>query len=145
MSSNISRPIIDKVFSHDVFKGLDRDGLVKRYDVTGSLREIKAPLRAQQGQVQPTGNIITDIPPGGIIITNPGTYAFGADIAWSPPSAPCAAITIASDDVVLDLNSFTLKATVPDNGKHIAGIFVRNASGVTVRNGTLANMCLYGI
>jgi hypothetical protein len=145
MSSNIPRPIIDKIFSHDVFKGLDREGLVKRYDVTGSLREIKAPLRAQQGQVQPTGNIITSIPPDGIIITSPGIYSFGADINWSPPSAPCAAITIASNDVVLDLNSFTLKATVPDNSKHIAGIFVRNASSVIIRNGALANMCLYGI
>src|SRR5580693_5857491 len=98
MSSNISRAIIDKIFSHDVFKGLDRDGLVKRYDVTGALREIKGPLRALQGQVQPTGNIITSIPPDGIIITSPGTYTFSADINWSPPSAPCAAITIASSD-----------------------------------------------
>jgi hypothetical protein len=145
MSSNISRSVIDKIFSHDVFKGLDRDGLVKRYDVTGTLREIKAPLRAQQGQVPPTGNIITSIPPDGIIITRPGIYAFGTDIAWSPPSAACAAITIASNDVVLDLGGFTLKATVPDDGKHIAGIFVINASGVIIRNGALANMCLYGI
>ena len=145
MSSNISRSIIDKVFSHDVFKGLDRDGLVRRYDVTGSLREIKAPLRAQQGQVQPTGNVITGIPPDGLIITSPGIYAFGADIAWSPPSASCAAITIASGDVVLDLNGFTLKATVLDDSKHIAGIFIRNASSVIIRNGALANMCLYGV
>jgi len=145
MSSNISQPIIDKIFSHDVFKGLDRDGLVKRYDVTGSLREIKAPLRAQQGQVRPTGNVITGIPPEGLIITSPGRYTFGGDITWSPPSAPGAAITIASDDVVLDLNTFTLKATVLDNSKRIAGIFIRNAWSVTIRNGALANMCLYGI
>ena len=145
MSSNISRNLIDKIFSHEVFKGLDRDGLVKRYDVTGALREIKAPLRAQQGQAQAAGNIITSIPPDGILIASPGIYAFGADIAWSPPSAPRAAITIASSDVVLDLNGFTLKATVPDDSKHIAGIFISNVSSVIVRNGTLANMCLYGI
>jgi hypothetical protein len=145
MSSKNSRSITDKIFSHEVFKGLDRDGLVNRYDVTGSLREIKAPLRARQGQVRPTSNILTSIPPTGFIITRPGTYSFGADINWSPPSAPCAAITIASDDVVLDLNGFTLKATVLDNSEKIAGIFVLNATSVTIRNGVLANMCLYGI
>jgi hypothetical protein len=145
MSSNISRPIIDKIFSHEVFNGLDRDSLVKRYDVTGVLREIKAPLRCQQGQVQPTGNVITYIPPEGLIIERPGIYTFGADIAWSPRSAACTAITIASSDVVLDLNSFTLKATVIDNSRHIAGIFIRNASSVIIRNGALANICLYGI
>jgi hypothetical protein len=145
MSSNISQSIIDKIFSHDVFKGVDRERLVTRYDVTGSLREIKAPLRSLQGQVQQNGNIIASIPPEGIMITSPGLYMFSGDINWSAPSAAGVAITIASDDVVLDLNGFTLTATVSDNSRHIAGIYVRNAWSVIIRNGALANMCLYGV
>ena len=145
MTSHISQSIIDKVFAHDVFRGLDRDRLVKHYDVNGSQREIKAPLRAQEGQVRPTGPVIMSIRRKASSSRVPELYSFGADIAWNPPSAACAAITIASNDVVLDLGGFTLKATVLDNSRHIVGIFVRNASAVIIRNGALANMCLYGV
>jgi hypothetical protein len=51
MSSSNSRSVIDKIFSHDVFKGVDRDGLVKRHGVTGSLREVKAPLRGHYHRI----------------------------------------------------------------------------------------------
>jgi hypothetical protein len=145
MTSQISQSIIDKVFSHEVFRGLDRASLMKKYDVTSSLREINAPLRVRRGQAQQIGPVIASIPPEGIIITNPGTYTFAGDITWNAPSAGGFAIGIVADNVVLDLSSFTLMAIVPDNSQTIAGIVVDGASSVTIRNGTLANMCLYGI
>ena len=79
MSSNISQPIIDKIFSHDVFKGLDRDGLVKRYDVTGSLRvrEIGKSITFHATRSTTTGppryNATVVVPPKEYGITRLGT------------------------------------------------------------------------
>jgi hypothetical protein len=42
--------------------------------------------------------------------------------------------------------NFSLTATVQDNSKLIAGICIRNdVSNITLQNGTLVNMCFYGI
>ena len=142
---NVSRDILDKIFSYDVFKDLDQAALVARYDVTDAIYEINSAIHSQKGQDPQLDPVISEIPPQGIIISTPGTYTFSADITWNPASVPCAAITIVADNVVLDLGGYNLKAIVQDNSQLIAGIFVLNTSNVTVRNGALVNMCLYGI
>jgi len=145
MNAKDPQAIIDKIFSYAVFKELDKAALAARFDVTDAICDINSAIRLQQGQSPQTGNVISKIPAQGILISSPGTYTFAADITWCPASVACAAITIVSDDVVLDLGSFNLKATVQDNSQRITGIFVVNASHVTIRNGTLVDMCLHGI
>lgn len=143
--------ILDKIFSHEGFDQLDRDVLVARYDHSGAIFEAKSGIRSQSGQHPQVGNVITSpIPPEGIIISSPGTYAFTGNVTWQAASMACSAITIAASDVVLDMAGFTLKASVQDNSQLIAGIMIAGssnapASNVTIRNGTLANLCFYGI
>jgi Right handed beta helix region len=153
MNSNDPRTIIDRIFSQDVLREIDKTArveLVKRYETTGAMRDISAPIRLHKGQSPHTGNVISSIPPQGIIIGSPGTYTFAHDVTWNPPSVPCAGITIASDDVVLDMGGFSLRATVPDNSQVVAGIAIANPfdlaiQRVTIRNGTLVGMGFYGI
>ena len=134
--------IIDRIFSHEGFDQLDKDKLVKRYDVSGAIFEINSAIRSQQGQRPQTSDVISDIPPEGILINTPGTYFFASDQPWKPESKACSAITITASDVVLDLAGFNLTATVVDDSQLIAGIKVHgDASNVTIRNGTLVNMC----
>jgi hypothetical protein len=145
MNANDPQAIIDKIFSYDVFNELDKAALVAKLDVTDTIYDINSAIRLQRGQSPQADNVISEIPPQGILISSPGNYTFSADITWSPASVACAAITIVSDNVVLDLGNFNLKATVQDNSQLIAGIFIVNASNVAIRNGALVDMCLYGI
>ena len=147
MKLDRSRAIIDKIFSYDVLKDLDRDALVKKHDVAGAIDEINAPLRSQTGQSAQTGSIIQKIPPEGITISNPGTYTFSNDISWSPDPAKGAgaAITVAANDVVLDMGGHKLTAVVQDSSQNLAGIYVHGATNITIKNGTLVDMCYYGV
>src|SRR6185436_15012746 len=138
--------IIDRIFSHAGFDRLDKDALVSKHDVSSAISEIKSPLRSQTGQSPQTGGVISAIPPEGIVIATPGTYSFAGDLPWHPESTACSAITITASGVVLDLAGFNLTATVQDNSQLIVGIMVQgDVSNVTIRNGTLANLCFYGI
>ena len=134
-----------EIFSCDVFNKLDKNGLVNKYDITGAIYDISSSIRSQKGQNPHTDNVISSIPPQGIVITKPGTYTFSGDLTWNPDSVPCAAITIIVDKVVLDMGNFNLTAMVQNNNEFHAGICIQNASTVTIRNGTLVNMSLYGI
>lgn len=150
MASNGSQTVIDTVFSHDVFDRLDRDALLARYLLSAMQEDIGAAIRLPGGQTLLTGNIIDSIPPQGIVITQPGTYQFGSDITWSPPAAgACAAIAIQCDGVTLDLGGYQLRAVVQDNSQPVMGISVGKAGatiqGAVIRNGTLVDMCFYGI
>lgn len=142
---NSSQTIIDKIFSYEVFNKLDKDALVAKYDVSGAIYDINSAFRSQQGQSPQAGNAISGIPPQGIVIDQPGTYTFAKDLKWNPGLLPCAAITILADNVVLDMGGYNLTATVQDNSQFIAGIFIVGASSVTIKNGTLVNMCYYGV
>lgn len=147
MTSDRSRTIIDKIFSYDVLKDLDRDALVKKHDVTGAIDEINAPFRSQTKQSRQTGSIIQNIPREGITISDPGTYTFSNDVSWKPDPATDAgtAITIASNDVVLDMSGHKLTAVVQDSSQNLAGIYVHGATNITIKNGTLVDMCYYGV
>jgi hypothetical protein len=145
MSSRDFQTIVDTIFAHDAFKDLDKKALVERYDTTGAIDEVNSTLGSVSGQEPQTGNVISRIPPQGIIINSPGTYTFSDDLTWNPGSVTSAAITIDADNVTLDLCNHKLAATVQDSGQHITGIYIKNASAVTIQNGTLVDMCFYGI
>lgn len=144
-------PILDRIFSHRGLDQLDRDALVRRYDVSSAIHAIKSDIRSQRGQIPQEGPTISEIPPEGIVISSPGTYSFAGDVAWHPGSTAGSAITITAGDVVLDMAGHRLVATVQDRSQLIVGITIPadpstgDVSNVTIRNGTLADMCFYGI
>ncbi|XAT59576.1 hypothetical protein GN278_01290 [Rhodobacteraceae bacterium Araon29] len=68
-----------------------------------------------RGPVKPivaTKKEIVEIPDEGLVITEPGTYILSQDITWTPKEAG-AAITIAANDVTIDLNNHTLSIQLP--------------------------------
>jgi len=75
---------------------------------------------------------ITVVP---VTIHAPGHYCFARDIRTAINAGN--AITIEADDVLLDLNGFTLDGTPAGTGTNANGIFTVDRRHVTVRNGTL--------
>lgn len=145
------RSRIDEILSDPVFKGLDKEKLVKRFDPS---RQIEANYRAyflHTGQQPQIGKVIRRIPRSGIVIQSPGRYTFAGDIRWNPYDLPSAAIIIQSSNVTLDMAGFTLSAFVPDKELPIAGVLVAPPittpaiRNVAVVNGTIASVTEYGI
>jgi hypothetical protein len=140
------------------FAGISLEAL-RRFDPTDDLMEINQVFLAPGGQLVSAAEI-TSIPPEGLVIQTPGTYrlvgqtdpATDANVlSWNPANQASAAITITCPNVVLDLGNCELRATVGDTSQSIAGIVVaplplsEALQNVTIRNGMLVNMCLYGI
>jgi len=67
-------------------------------------------------------------------ITAPGIYCLAGDLTFA--AATGTAVTIASDDVVLDLNSLTLDGTAGP-GTQAVGVGTTSHSNVVVKNGTV--------
>ncbi|WP_437681036.1 right-handed parallel beta-helix repeat-containing protein [Sorangium sp. So ce131] len=95
------------------------------------------------------------------VITAPGQYALAEDVAWVARDAGARAITIASDDVTLDLRGRTLRqvnhpAPVVDPGSGAApgrgevvsgnvGIFADGRRRLAIKNGSVASVQGVGI
>ena len=105
-----------------------------------------------------------DIGPHGLTIKCKGKYYFAENITWCPKksgteSDPVAAITIRANNVLLDLNGYSLRQK--GNASIAIGIFITNGSNVstvetvspqhpalnniTVRNGTIERIATGGI
>ena len=155
--SNETTAIADKILSSETLiePGEVIYGLLELYDITKDIYAAGEKLRCLAGPEVQTEKVISEIPPEGIIITQPGVYTLKPDnktigakkktITWAPVLDVGAAITIASDDVTLDMNGCSLAAKVQDSSAHLVGIFALGSSRVTIKNGALTNMCLYGI
>ncbi len=91
---------------------------------------------------QLSSQIIQEIPPSGIVINAPGTYVFANDITWAPTSATVA-ITIQANNVILDMQGFTLQS-IPTLFKTI-GILGQASTDLQIINGTVRDMGLFGI
>lgn len=137
--------ILDKLFSGELFKNIDTSALVKQFDHSAELRSgnlAANPVVAPQPLI---GNVISTIPPEGIVITQPGDYTFSKSISWIPTS-PCSAITIQAANVLLDLKGYTLMAfIVKKTDQQYHGISVIGVDSVTVQGGTIKGMSYYGI
>ncbi|AXT62639.1 hypothetical protein D1816_20535 [Aquimarina sp. AD10] len=99
--------------------------------------------------------VITEIPPEGYCINQPGEYVLGNNINWSPPNQSLivgevwpVAIVIQCDNVHLDFQGYDLVAA--SKGTHNSiGIVVYNAekycNNVTIQKGTIKNMGINGL
>lgn len=96
----------------------------------------------------------------GFVITTPGLYCLADDIEWMPAEPDACAITIACDNVTLDLAGHTIRqgntlepvisksdartckgAVVSGN----VGIWAEGRKGLTVKNGTVLNVQGVGV
>ena len=68
-------------------------------------------------------------------IRSEGSYCLVQGLAWSAPAG--AAITIAADDVRLDLEGFTLDGSPAGAGTQAYGIYALNRRNLSVRNGSV--------
>jgi hypothetical protein len=142
--------LVNEIFSDPLFKDLDKEALVERYDPSAQIEVLHQGYFAQAGRRAQIGNVISSIPSAGIVIQTPGTYTFGRDIEWSPNDTQCAAIAIQCSGVTLDLAGFALTVYGADKSRQITGILVGVANGpaitnVKIGNGTVANAPEYGI
>lgn len=87
-------------------------------------------------------HVIDEIPAAGIVIDQPGTYYFKKNLSWSPVGDG-AAITVLTNDVVIDLKGFTLKSS--STNFKTTGISALTGQNVTIKNGKIKNMGLAGI
>jgi hypothetical protein len=137
---------LNEMFSHDVFKTLDKKKLLELFDPAPHIDRHQQPYFARVGQQAQQGTVIRKIPPQGIIIDRPGTYTLGGNISWIAKETAAAAITIRASNVTLDLGGFTLKASIVDNSLQMAGILIDGpVSNVSILNGSLASITEYGI
>lgn len=80
--------------------------------------------------IPPLGTAISTLP---ATISSPGLYVLTADMHFAAPTG--AAITINADDVVLDLNEFTLSGKPAGPASKAVGILAVGHSELTIRNG----------
>lgn len=86
--------------------------------------------------------VITEIQTGGYHIDIPGTYVFGNNITWHP-SGDGQAIIITANDVILDMQNYTLESDITQY--KTIGILATQAANLIIKNGTVAHMAFKGI
>ncbi len=143
-------PDINKILSDPAFNGLDKAKLAALFGRADKLNGNDAGYFEQSAQKLQITNVISSIPPAGIVIRLPGTYTLAGDLTWTPAVTLSSAITIASSDVTLNLGGYTLTASVPDISWQTTGIFVGTSANtvldnVNISNGAIANTTEYGI
>lgn len=141
--------LVNRIFAHDAFAHLDKQKLLDLFDPSPHIVALQhVYLKPPAGRVQ-QGKLIQSIPSDGIVISTPGTYKFGGNLAWTPSASASAAITILSGNVTLDMQGFTLKASIADKSRQLAGVCVTGLvsplMNVSIKNGTIASFTEYGV
>jgi len=86
--------------------------------------------------------VIEEIPPSGLFITQPGTYVFKKSLTWSPV-AEGSAITVEANNVTIDMRGHSLKSTTT-NFK-TTGISAVLSENFRLTDGKIKNMGLAGV
>lgn len=87
-------------------------------------------------------HVIQEIPPNGILISEPGTYVFDRNLTWNPESN-AVAITIQANDVTLNMRGYKLKSST--SGFKTIGISALLSENLKIVNGKIQNMGLSGV
>src|SRR5271165_4610920 len=85
-------------------------------------------------------------PAGPLVLTRPGRYRLAESVEWTPRDPVARAITIAADDVTLDLDGHSLRqAGATGAGVSHVGIWAKGRRGITLRNGAVRGIQGVGI
>ena len=155
-ASTISQKVeefLEDILSHETFPKNDRtlQDQIDTYNRSSDLDTTPHKILQSSRAASQKTKKITEIPPEGILIHEPGNYivalsnASSSTLKWSPTSDVAAAITIVANNVTLDFGGHILDTDIQDSSQHLVGIFVFGASNVCIKNGTLTNVGLYGI
>ena len=90
-----------------------------------------------------SSNIISSIPPEGLLINKPGKYVFTNNIQWNPASLINVALFIVAPNVTIDFNGFTLESSITDTLS--TAILALDTRNICFENGNIFNMGLIGI
>ena len=82
---------------------------------------------------------IDSLPAAGLVLTQPGKYVVTQDLTYAGDGA---AITLAANDVVLDMRGHRLTGPGPGTGAY--GIYVPSGTGAVIENGTVSGFD-YGV
>jgi hypothetical protein len=113
--------------------------MTRRFALAAAALALGAPSPTAADETTFCNRFITALPH---VITVQGHYCFNRNL--STASSTGAAITIAADYVVLDLNNFKLGGGSAGLGTQAYGIRATGRSNVTIRNGNIRGF-LYGI
>lgn len=94
------------------------------------------------GHIDAKEHVIKNIPPMGVVISEPGKYVFENDLTWTPLSDG-AAITILASDVTLNMQGHTLQSSF--SFFKTIGILAMGSENLKIMHGTIQNMGLSGI
>jgi hypothetical protein len=72
--------IVNEIFANDVFRHLDKQKMLERFDPTPHLDALREVYFKPSGQQVQLSKVIRSIPSNGIVITAPGKYTLGGDI-----------------------------------------------------------------
>jgi len=127
----------------------------------GVLLYMNSSIRASGGSVEidqarALAGAVTDgdTPGFPVRISQPGSYRLIGNLRVTPFSADTSAIEITSDDVTLDLSGFAILGPTVASGMPVTkceplgtgiGIDARRQTNITILNGTIRGMGLYGI
>lgn len=135
-----------KTIKNYIQKGFDNKGWE---DIKYSTASYELNICNFEKALEQTTTEITNIPNEGIIIKKPGVYRFKQDIWWAPQN--CTAITIAANDVTLDLNGKSLITVNAEIGSKVIGVLIQNNTNaealqnVSIINGSIAGVTQCGI
>jgi hypothetical protein len=91
--------------------------------------------RADNAAPVATAKSISKVP---YVISTPGTYIVKKDLVLA--SATGRAITVAANDVTLDLGGHVISSSAPQDGANSSyGVYANGTQNITVRNGVLRN------
>lgn len=90
---------------------------------------------------------IRDIPPQGLLLSEPGVYTMTNDLEWTPSTPNTAAIVIAANNVTLNMNGHTLRKA--NGAADCVGVFIGNRTqqlaNIRVANATIAGFDTHGV
>jgi hypothetical protein len=154
MINKKSKVTIEKLFSSSLFKDMDVNSLLEMFSISSTIRKNNQEAKPKESYFNQVESNIRSIPPEGIIISSPGEYQFTDDIIWMPNASSSAAISILANDVVLNLNGFTLTVVPPAsrNGLQLNGIRLgisdhdyTTCDAIIIKNGKIDGATYYGV
>jgi hypothetical protein len=128
---------------------------IKKIDEKEAKRERSSSCSCACTVIAPSDFLDNGVPSVTYVITEPGNYCLGGNVAFAPTGPFTPAIKILANNVLLDLGGFTLSQASSDATTDIYGVLIGEGnevtnpnavySNVTVQNGSIINFTGVGV